>query len=102
MGGIQNIAMALAVLIFTGQLSIDHRNKVEYIIVISSILFVWTFIYDFKRFKMDVDKIPKTTTQPVILNQINEEHQFNQNMMINQHMTQQVWTGQPVNTFESM
>lgn len=57
--GIQGFGFILAFLIFTGQLSIDYRNKVEYMIVISSILFVWTFIYDFKRFKMDVDRIPK-------------------------------------------
>jgi hypothetical protein len=27
--------------------------------VITTILFMWTFVMDFKRFKMDIDKIPK-------------------------------------------
>lgn len=57
---VQGIAMLIAVLIFSGQISIDYKNKIEYIVVISSILFIWTFIFDFKRFKMDVDRIPKT------------------------------------------
>lgn len=65
--------MFLAVLIFLGQISIDHRNKVEYLVVISTIMFIWTFVYDFKRFKMDIDRIPKASSQPqpLIINQMN-------------------------------
>ena len=63
--GIQGFGFILAFLIFTGQISIDYRNKVEYMIVISSILFVWTFVYDFKRFKMDVDRIPKQSIRNI-------------------------------------
>jgi hypothetical protein len=85
----------LAVLIFIGQLEIDWKNKVEYLIVISSILFVWTFIYDFKRFKMDVDRIPKAqqTQQTMMMAPIHVQQQFVQ---------RNVEYEQPLNTFESM
>ena len=55
--------MFLGVLVFTGQLDINYKNKVEYVVVISTIMFLWTFIYDFKHFKMDIDKIPKNPSQ---------------------------------------
>jgi hypothetical protein len=40
-------------------MDIEHKYLVEYLVVISTILFLWTFVYDFKKFKMDVDRIPK-------------------------------------------
>ena len=59
-GSIHGFGMICAILISAGQLSIDYRNKVEYLVVVSTILFLWTFIFDFKHFKMDIDRIPKT------------------------------------------
>jgi len=94
----QAFGMLIAVLIFTGQVSIDYRNKIEYLVVISSILFIWTFVYDFKRFKMDVDRIPKVNNvQPVVLNNVG--YQMNQNVIINEDINGQ-WNGQQrVNIF---
>lgn len=51
--------MFLGVAIYTGQMDIQYKNWVEYWVVINTILFMWTFVLDFKRFKMDIDKIPK-------------------------------------------
>jgi hypothetical protein len=87
--------MFLAVLVFTGQLEINWKNKVEYLIVISSILFVWTFVYDFKKFKMDVDRIPKA--QQPMMNPIQGQQQYAMNENVSQET---VHYGQPLNTFE--
>lgn len=67
-------------------------------VVISTILFFWTFVFDFKRFKMDIDRIPKARAQPivqpVIVNQVNMMPQHNFNAAS--------WNGQHVNSFESV
>ena len=90
--------MILAVLIFTGQLEINWKNKVEYLIVISSILFVWTFVYDFKKFKMDVDRIPKAQQQPMV-----NQPQGQQQYVMSENVSQEtVHYGQHLNTFESV
>lgn len=69
---VQAVGMLLGLLIFTGKMSIDYKSHVQYLVVISTILFLWTFILDFKRFKMDIDKIPK---QPYkIQNQLMNVH----------------------------
>lgn len=61
-------------------------------------MFIWTFVYDFKRFKMDIDKIPKTSAQiipqPVYMNQMN--------MMPQQNYNVDSWNGQAVNSFETV
>ena len=57
----QGIGMTIAILIAFGQVDVIYRNRVEYWVVISTILFLWTCVLDFKRFKMDVDRIPKKT-----------------------------------------
>ncbi len=67
-GSLQVIGMFLGVAIYTGQIDIHYKNWVEYWTVITTILFLWTFVLDFKRFKMDIDKIPK---KPVVhLNEV--------------------------------
>lgn len=85
-------------LMVTGQYDINHKNKVEYLVVISTILFIWTFIFDFKRFKMDIDKIPKTSVQnnaqPVYVNQVN--------MVPEQVQHAGSWNGQRLNSFETV
>lgn len=90
--------MILAFLIATGQLDIIYKNKVEYLVVLSTIMFVWTFIYDFKKFKMDIDRIPKTPAQaiaqPVFINQMN--------MIPQQNFNTVSWTGQNINSFETV
>lgn len=90
--------MFLALLMVTGQYDINHKNKVEYLIVISTILFIWTFTFDFKRFKMDIDKIPKTSvqnsTQPVYVNQVN--------MVPEEVHHAGSWNGQRFNSFETV
>ena len=90
--------MFLALLMVTGQYDINHKNKVEYLVVISTILFIWTFIFDFKRFKMDIDKIPKTSvqnsTQPVYVNHVN--------MVPEQVYHAGSWNGQRFNSFETV
>lgn len=47
--------MLSGLLVYLGQLSIEHKNKIEYGVVISSYLFYWTFVYDFKGHTMDID-----------------------------------------------
>lgn len=47
--------MLSGLLIYLGQLSIEFKNKVEYGVVISSYLFYWSFIFDFKGHTMDID-----------------------------------------------
>lgn len=42
-------------MIYFGQMDISLKNKVEYGIVISSYLFYWSFIHDFKGYTMDID-----------------------------------------------
>lgn len=90
--------MLLAFLIATGQYDINHKNKVEYLVVISTILFIWTFVFDFKRFKMDIDKIPKTSvqnnTQPIYANQVN--------MVPSQNYHAGLWNGPRMNSFETV
>lgn len=79
-------------------MDINYKNKVEYLVVISTILFIWTFVYDFKRFKMDIDRIPKTPSQripqPVFINQVN--------MMPQQNINAGSWNGQVMNSFETV
>lgn len=40
-------------------MDIGYKVIVEYTTVISAILFMWSFSLDFKKFKMDVEKIDK-------------------------------------------
>lgn len=49
--------MGIATLIYFGQIDIFYKNMTEYLIVISSYLFYWTFTYDFAKFEMDIDKM---------------------------------------------
>lgn len=48
------VGVVAALLIYTGQLDVWNKVWVEYLTVISTILFFWTFTIDFKKFKMDV------------------------------------------------
>lgn len=49
----------LGALIYGGYVDISNKVIVEYTTVISAALFFWTFSIDFKKFKMDVEKIDK-------------------------------------------
>lgn len=49
--------MILAVLIYLGQLDIHYKNMAEYVVVISSYLFYWTFTFDFAKYEMDIDRM---------------------------------------------
>jgi hypothetical protein len=51
--------ISIACLIYTGYLEIDHKPLAEYLTLTSTALFLWSFSIDFKKFKMDVEKIPK-------------------------------------------
>jgi hypothetical protein len=53
------VGISLGTLIYLGQIDITHKPLVEYLTVISTQLFFWTFSIDFKHFAMDVDKISK-------------------------------------------
>jgi len=53
----------LGALIYGGYADIHYKVIVEYTTVISAVLFFWTFSIDFKKFKMDVEKIDKPSTQ---------------------------------------
>jgi hypothetical protein len=46
-------------LIYLGYVDIHFKVIVEYTTVISAILFFWSFSIDFKKFKMDVEKVDK-------------------------------------------
>lgn len=48
--------MITGLLIYLGQIDIIHKNKVEYGVVTSSYLFYWSFIRDFKKHEMDIEK----------------------------------------------
>jgi hypothetical protein len=50
-------------MIYGGYVDIEYKVIVEYTTVISAVLFFWTFSIDFKKFKMDVEKIDKPSTQ---------------------------------------
>lgn len=51
------IGITSGLLIYTGYMDIKHKALVEYVTVISTALFYWTFSIDFKKFKMDVEKV---------------------------------------------
>lgn len=53
----------LGAMIYGGYVDIEYKVIVEYTTVISAVLFFWTFSIDFKKFKMDVEKIDKPSTQ---------------------------------------
>lgn len=57
----------IAAMIYTGYADIHYKVITEYTTVISAVLFFWTFSIDFKKFKMDVEKINKPSTEPVYL-----------------------------------
>lgn len=42
-------------LMYLGYLDIDNKPIIEYTIVLSTTMFLWTFAKDFKKFKMDID-----------------------------------------------
>ena len=53
------VGTATGGLILLGFLDINLVYIIEYVSVISASLFFWTFSLDFKKFKMDVEKIEK-------------------------------------------
>jgi hypothetical protein len=53
----QGIGMFFGVLVYLGEFDIEYRNYIEYEVVTSSVAFLWTFVYDFKKFKMDIDRL---------------------------------------------
>lgn len=55
--------VGLGALIYGGYADISYKVLVEYTAVISAALFFWTFSIDFKKFKMDVEKIDKPSNQ---------------------------------------
>jgi hypothetical protein len=44
---------------------VHYKVIAEYSCVVSAILFMWSFSIDFKKFKMDVEKIEKPSEQTV-------------------------------------
>lgn len=57
----------IAAMIYTGYADIHYKVITEYTTVISAALFFWTFSIDFKKFKMDVEKINKPSTETAYL-----------------------------------
>lgn len=55
--------ITLGVLIVSGYLDVHHKVIVEYITVVSAILFFWTFSIDFSKFKMDVEQVSKPSRE---------------------------------------
>ena len=49
------IAFSLGVAMYLGEIDINNKPTIEYTLVISTTLFLWSFTRDFKKFKMDVD-----------------------------------------------
>jgi hypothetical protein len=56
---------ALGSLIYAGEVDVHYKVISEYTCVVSAILFMWSFSIDFKKFKMDVEKIEKPSEQTV-------------------------------------
>ena len=48
--------MAVGFLIYAGQIDIEYKPMVEYVIVVSTYLFYWSFVVDFKGYLMDVEQ----------------------------------------------
>jgi hypothetical protein len=48
--------MITGLLIYLGEVDIVHKNKIEYGIVTTTYLFYWTFVEDFKKYTLDIDK----------------------------------------------
>jgi hypothetical protein len=46
--------IAIGLLIYLGEVDVKHKALIEYVTVISTSLFFWTFSIDFKKFTMDV------------------------------------------------
>ena len=53
--GVHIIGFTAGLLMYLGYLDIEYKPIIEYTIVISTTLFLWTFAKDFKKFKMDID-----------------------------------------------
>ena len=53
--GVFLASMSVGLLIYLGIADIFYKNIVEYCIVISSYLFFWSFIYDFKKTTMEIE-----------------------------------------------
>ena len=53
------VGISIGFLIYAGYVDRSHRQIVEYMTVISTSLFFWSFSIDFKKFKMDVERIVK-------------------------------------------
>lgn len=51
--------MLVGLLIYLGQIDIYYKNITEYIVVVSTYLFYWTFAFDFSKYKMDIDRMAK-------------------------------------------
>ena len=51
--------MGVGALIYLGQIDIYLKKMMEYGVVIFSYLFYWTFIFDFSKCEMDIDKMAK-------------------------------------------
>lgn len=51
------VGMALGLMIYLGQLDIYYKGIVEYVVVVSTYLFYWTFSMDFTKYEMDIDRM---------------------------------------------
>ena len=48
--------MSFGFLIYAGQIDIEYKAIAEYVVVISSYLFYWSFVLDFSKYEMDVEQ----------------------------------------------
>ena len=62
--------MIFGLLIYLGQVDIEYKAIAEYIIVISTYLFYWSFVLDFSKYEMDVEQSVKF---PCMLNDDDKE-----------------------------
>ena len=48
-------AFGFGILMYSGEIPFEWKPSIEYAIVISTVIFLWSFTKDFKKFTMDID-----------------------------------------------